>query len=110
MNSHLKRHLIICECGTPEHQVIFQYFDDEKPEWQELYMDFHLVNSGNIFKNLWTGIRWAFGYKSNYGQFDEFIINPEEVKNMIAFLQEFVDASEKEDIIVRDRKPGELKC
>lgn len=94
MDVHLKRHLVLCDCGTPEHQVIFQYFEDEKPEWQLLYMDFHLTNYGNIFKNLWTAIRWAFGYKSMYGQFDEFVINPQEAKDMIGFLQKFVDTTE----------------
>ncbi len=60
-------------------------------------MDFHLVSHGNIFKNLWEVIRWAFGYKSIYGQFDEFVINPEEAKEMIAFMQTFVDLAEKEE-------------
>jgi hypothetical protein len=97
MNTHLKRHLVICECGTPEHQVIFQYFDDEKPEWQELYMDVHLVNHGNIFKNLWSAIRWAFGHKSIYGQFDEFIISPDEAKSMITFMEEFIALSKRKE-------------
>ena len=92
----LKKYLVLCDCKSSEHQVILQYFEDEKPEWQELYIDVHLYDYKNFFKRIWTGIRYIFGYKSKYGKFDEIVVNPTEVREIINFLQAFLEKCPKE--------------
>lgn len=66
-----------------EHQLIFSYF----PEDNEVYMAVHLIPEYNIWKRIWTAIKYIFGYKSRYGHFDEFIFDKSDADR----LQKIVD-------------------
>jgi len=79
----LERKIILCSCHSIEHQVVFVKFDDE-PE--TVYMEVHLTTYRNFWKRLWVGIKYAFGRKSNYGAWDEFIFEKENLKEMQTFL------------------------
>lgn len=80
--------LFICQCSSIEHQVIFQYFEDEKDaDDKEVYVSIHLAPERNIFKRIWYAIRYIFGYRCRYGHFEEFIFN----KNDAERLQKVVD-------------------
>lgn len=76
------RKIFICECCSYEHQVIFWWDEDEK----QVYATFHLVTYKNFFQRLWRGIRYAFGYKSKYGAWDEFLFSPEAKKQLTEWL------------------------
>lgn len=77
--------IIICECFTPEHQIIFFY--DE--EGNELTARIHLKTYKNVFKRLYTAIRYVFGYKSRFGEWDNFIVNPNDAEKLIGILQQY---------------------
>ncbi len=71
---------IICSCSSLEHQIMF--WKDEN----ELYIEIHLSNRDNFFKRLWYGLKYAFGYKCRYGNWDEFLfddINQKELYNYL---------------------------
>lgn len=78
-----KKHLLICSCGSCEHQAILSYWHDE--DYPEVYLSIHLITWEGFWRRLWTGLRYAFGYKSKYGHFDEMVITPEEAKNIRDF-------------------------
>lgn len=82
-----KKHIIICDCGAPEHQVILTYdpYEDE-PLDQEIWLEFHLNQWRNIFRRLWVAIRYVFGYTSKYGQWDMVILNRQMVIDLRSFL------------------------
>lgn len=61
-----KKDILICNCEYPEHQIIIEYDD----RYKEISFQFHLTTYRNFFKRLWVGLRYAFGYKSRYGNWD----------------------------------------
>lgn len=61
----LKTEHFDCECYTPEHTVRFTY----DPEDGILSMDIHL-RKWEFWKRVWIAVKYVFGYKSKYGDFD----------------------------------------
>ena len=80
-----KQDLFICACHNVEHQLIMSYSADD--DYKEVYCSVHLKPERNILKRIWHGIKYIFGHRSIYGDFDEFIFRPEDADK----LQEVVD-------------------
>ena len=80
-----KKEILICECGSFEHQIIIV----EYPEDQEVYVEVHLSNYRDFWKRLWVGIKYAFGYKCRFGEFDSIIIRKEDHQKLINLLEKY---------------------
>lgn len=80
-----KEELLVCQCSSMEHLITIVYWDDDEPK--EVYVNIHLVNERNIFKRIVNAIKYVFGYKCKYGDFDEFILRKEDADK----LQKVVD-------------------
>lgn len=78
----MEREIFICDCHNLEHQVAFWYDEEEKL----LYIEPHLATHRNFFKRLWVGLKYAFGYKSRFGDWDELILNIENQIKLRSFL------------------------
>ena len=74
---------IFCKCESYEHHLIFDYDEDSK----EVYVAVNLIPHKNILKRLWIAIKYVFGYKSRFGQYDEFMLKPEELKKIAGILK-----------------------
>jgi hypothetical protein len=74
--------IFICECNSYCHQAIFWYNKQDR----QLYVTTHLITYRNFFKRLWVAIRYTFGYKSNFGEWDEFIFKPVDEARLLAYL------------------------
>ena len=74
--------VFICECGSYKHQAIFWFNKDDK----ELQCNIHLITHRNIFKRIWVAIRYIFGYKSNYGDWDSFCFKSIDEERLLAYL------------------------
>lgn len=68
-----KYNTIICKCNNIEHQIIFvcDLLEDDK----QVYLNIHLIPERNIFKRIKNAIKYIFGHRSIYGDFDEFILD-----------------------------------
>jgi len=82
--------LISCSCGSPEHQFILTYWPGYGGDEDELYMEPHLITWENIFRRLWTAIRYVFGYRCKYGHWDCVLISKDKAQEMRGFLDEFI--------------------
>lgn len=78
MKSEDLSEVIICSCASAEHQMIFRGFNDDS----DVYVNVHLYTHDNFFKRLWHGLKYAFGYKSRFGAWDEIIIGKEQLPQM----------------------------
>jgi hypothetical protein len=85
-----KTHLLLCGCSTPEHQLIFRYDPDDEPVEKALYISVHLGYWENFWRRWIMAVKYLFGYKSRYGEFDEIIVTVEEAKRLIAYLYGYV--------------------
>ena len=78
----IKRDFFLCACNSVEHQLIVTRLDDAP----EVYVMIHLAKLG-FFKRLWHAIKYVFGYRCRFGDFEEFIFSPEDADR----LQSIVD-------------------
>lgn len=69
----------LCSCGSYEHQINFDYWEDSDGD-KNVYMTIHLAEYP-FWKRLWRGLAYIFGHRSNYGDFDEVILSKEHAKS-----------------------------
>ena len=62
--------IFICECHSYDHQAIFSKDEENK----QLFVSIHLNTNRNFFKRIWYAMKYVFGYKSKFGDWDEFFI------------------------------------
>lgn len=72
--------IIICDCSSAEHQMVLRY-DDDKDLGRMVYVEIHLVPLA-WYKRLWIGIKYIFGYKCCYGNFEEMILSPKHARQV----------------------------
>lgn len=82
MKSGIEHKILICQCHSFEHQVIF-WLDEEDGD---LYCEPHLITNRGFFKRLWYGLKYAFGHKSKYGAWDTAIFKKEELVKLKNYL------------------------
>ena len=75
--------LLLCDCSSCEHQLIVSWDNDD----DEVYAHVHLTSYKGFWKRLWHGLKYAFGHRSRYGDFDEIILRKKDADN----LQKVVD-------------------
>ena len=73
-----KKERFIGECNSIEHQIVMSYFEDEK----EVYCNVHLKPERNVLKRIIHAVKYIFGHRSAYGDFDEFIFNPKDADRL----------------------------
>ena len=91
MKAKEETQVVFCDCHSPEHQIIFTYWPDDEPVERMVYVTFHLTNYDNFFKRLWVGLRYAFGYRCQYGHWDEVMISVDTARKLWEFLCDFLE-------------------
>jgi hypothetical protein len=79
----LEKHVVLCDCYMSEHQFIIIKDTDNQDVWLEI----HLSPTPGFLKRLWAGLKYAFGYRSRYGDFDSILISPEDQASICQLLQ-----------------------
>lgn len=69
--------VLICDCSSREHQIIIEHDNEDNLT----YCHIHLVQHG-FLRRLKAGLKYIFGYKCRYGQWDEFILKPEHANQL----------------------------
>lgn len=96
----MEREIFICDCHSLEHLISFWY--DE--EINSLIIEPRLITHKNFFKRLWVGLKYAFGYKSRFGEFDEVILGFDKQKQLYDWLNNMYNKEETEKTITLSRK------
>jgi hypothetical protein len=78
-----------CACYSDEHTLKFSY----DPEDNELYTTVFLNQYRNVFKRVWVALKYVFGYRCKYGDWDCFIMRPEDGERLAAMLDRFARAA-----------------
>lgn len=77
---------IICACYNIEHSIFFSTIEGD----DDVYMSIHLAPLP-FFRRFVNGIRYIFGYRSKYGDFDEIIITKKDagkVEKVVRWLKQ----------------------
>ena len=75
-----QRETLICQCNSIEHQISFNWIEDKELEG-EVYMEIHLAKL-SFCDRLKHGIKYIFGYRCMYGDFDEVILKKNDVHKL----------------------------
>lgn len=88
--------LFICECHDTSHQFIISA-DPLTVEFPEVYVSIHLNRDHNIFRRMWTAMKYVFGMRSTLGDFDEVIIKPGDADRLQGIVDYLRKAKEKQE-------------
>ena len=80
VESKMQRETLICQCNSIEHQISFNWIEDKELEG-EVYMEIHLAKL-SFWDRLKHGIKYIFGYRCMYGDFDEVILKKEDIHKL----------------------------
>ena len=61
--------------------------DDDKDD-PGLYLEVQLIQHRNFFQRIWAAIKYVFGYRSNYGHWDCWLLDMRDTKGLINLLQQ----------------------
>ena len=95
-----KNILFICACNDAEHQLIFSYFEDD--DYPEVYTSVHLNPERKWYKRIIHALKYVFGYRCKYGDFDEFIFKPKDyskLQEVVNYLKNAYEKEKKHDIL-----------
>lgn len=82
-NNFLKNdEILVCACHSTEHQIVIQKDEEENV----LYCSIHLCPLP-WYKRIVNGMKYIFGYRCKYGDFDEFIFD----KNHVILLSQMTE-------------------
>jgi len=73
---------MVCECNSTEHIVIFQVVDGYE---DEIDVEIHLTPRP-FFERIWYGLKYIFGYRCKFGDFDEILLDKNKLKELLKSL------------------------
>lgn len=86
----------VCNCGSLEHQFVFQIYDFGDDDWLEDDPEENVLCSLAVYLPdvpLWTriknAVKYVFGYKCRFGHFDSADIKDADVERLIKGLTQF---------------------
>lgn len=88
----MEKELLLCECGSSEHQMVIRYFNNELDAF--VYVDVYLTKR-SFWGRLKYAIKYIFGYKSKYGAWDEIILGHKHIKSLELVVKYLKDSEAK---------------
>jgi len=73
----MKSIFLECDCCSAEHTLKLNYDEEDG-----LYTTIYLNQYRNIFKRIWIAIKYIFGYKCEYGDFDCFLFKDKDIQKL----------------------------
>ena len=70
----MAKEILTCVCASVEHQIIIRYDEDDT----QVYANIYLADLP-ILKRIINAVKYIFGYKSIYGDFEEFIFDKRDI-------------------------------
>lgn len=92
-----------CACYSDEHTMKFQYLrDDEDARFSEVCASFYVGRTGGCLVRLWAFVKFLFGHRTKYGDFDNFILREKDVDKLLTLLSEY-----KADMLRKEKSESE---
>lgn len=86
-NDYPTKEVFICECSSTEHQLVMCYIPgDDECDSDMLQFQMHLQPTYGFWKRTWAAIRYIFGYRSRFGNWDDFLVDPKDCDKIIDYL------------------------
>lgn len=103
MSNGIEKEVLICDCFSTEHQFVFTYCKGEyENEFDDLSIEIRLVHRFGFWKRIVVGIKYIFGYRSRFGDWDCFDFDHENCDKLINALQNL--KKNRQEIIERHER------
>ena len=79
-----ERFPLVCDCGDLEHLLVFQYFPGD--EDAVMFVSSHLNPARRWWSRVWTVVKFMFGWRSTFGEYDELVVQSDALERLILFL------------------------
>jgi hypothetical protein len=79
-----------CDCHSRDHQFYIWYDPDERPQCDWITFDMHLSTWCGFFRRLWIGLKYAFGFESKYGAWDEVLVDAASAREIVEFIEGYL--------------------
>jgi hypothetical protein len=77
-----------CSCYSSEHTLMFNYYrDDDDPSLSEIYTTIYIGSTETFWRRLWQFIKFLFGYRCRYGDFDCFCMKAQDIDRLMSLLK-----------------------
>jgi hypothetical protein len=87
-NDYPTKEVFICDCFSNEHQLVLCYmFGDDELDFDTMTFQFYLNPTFGFWKRIGVAIRYIFGYKSKYGDWDDYMVNHKDCDKLIDYFQ-----------------------
>lgn len=96
-----KREVFICDCNSLEHQYSIWYDEEDNQLWFEP----HLVNMP-WYLRIGLALKYVFGHKSNYGDWDSTIVKVEDMPRLIDYMANVISEDKKRENMVIKPSPS----
>lgn len=81
-----------CSCHSSEHTLMFNYYrDDDDPSLSEIYTTTYIGSTETFWRRLWQFIKFLFGYRCRYGDFDCFSMKAKDIDRLMSLLSAWKD-------------------
>lgn len=87
----MKNEYFECACNSDEHRLVFTIDEGEKDWPPEVWAGIFLCQHDNIFKRIYSAIKYVFGYKSRYGHFGCYAMKPEDAVRFQLMIEQYIN-------------------
>lgn len=71
-----KKNLVLLSCCSLDHQMVISL------NAGLVVVQIHLKNYKGFFERVWVGVKYIFGYKSKYGDWDEMLLDESHIPQL----------------------------
>ena len=85
---------INCICHSPDHLIKLQILDwkkDQVLQDVDLVVSVHITLEASFFRRIWIAIKYIFGHYSQFGEFDEILLDDNKTEEMIEFFEYYLE-------------------
>lgn len=87
---------LVCMCYSDEHTLRFQYFpEDSGHDHPSLYTSVFLNETNTFWQRIWVAIKYIFGYKCKYGDWDCFEFTRNAAQDLLVMLEDYLARTEE---------------
>lgn len=79
-----------CQCGFDEHRLMLCLDVDTDEPHPNLYTSIFMDSEKTFWQRVWTGIKYIFGYRSKYGHFGCWCVDPKDAVRMRELLDKYI--------------------
>lgn len=90
--SKIEKQYFECMCHSDEHTLRFSYDPDENEMFTSVFL-----NEYGFIRRIWNALKYIFGYKSQYGHFNCWMLNPDDADRLITLLSKIKNGKNKNE-------------